>query len=274
MTSRMSSSSFAPAQNIQGVDAHEAFRLMSESLSRFVKLIESLAPEDWSKPTPCAEWDVHDIVAHQAGGYASGAGYRQMMRQYIRLPQKGQLPEDAINAFQVKQRKNNSPAELIAELKRVGPLAVQKWAYGFRAIKWVAFAHPIAGNLKIRDLMWITHSRDTWMHRLDICRATNRSFELSNAHDGRIVELVVRDVSNKLRRRLAGRAITLTLMGTAGGAWLIGDGEPAAGLQMDALRFNNFASGRLFYSEALEQAEINGDRALLNDTFKDLLILY
>jgi uncharacterized protein (TIGR03083 family) len=274
MTDAFSPSRIAPAETIPYPRAQEAYQLMTTALDRFLTLIESLGPEEWSKPTPCTAWDVHDMVAHQAGGYASGAGYGEMLRQYIRIPGRGQLPEDSINALQVGERKDKSPAELIAELKQVGPRAMHNWAYGFRAIKWITIPHPVGGMMSVRDLMWVTHSRDTWMHRLDICRATNRPFEQTRGHDGRINELVVRDVAKKLVTKLNGRAIQLALTGIAGGTWKIGQGNPDAEMEMDMLDFNIFVSGRYSYDEGLQRAHISGDVPLVERAFQDFLVLY
>lgn len=177
MTVAVSPSITVSAESIPYTNAAEAHQLMTTALERFLRLIGSLAPEDWRRPTPCTAWDVHDMVAHQAGGYASGASYGEMLRQYMRIPKAGQLPEDAINALQVGERADRSPAELIKELEQAGPRAIHNWAYGFRAVKWIRLPHPVGGMMSLRDLMWVTHSRDTWMHRLDICRATDRPFE-------------------------------------------------------------------------------------------------
>ena len=274
MTAAISPSITASAESIPYTDAGEAHRLMTIALERFLRLIESLTPEDWSRPTPCTAWDVHDMVAHQAGGYASGVSYGEMFRQYMRIPRAGQLPEDAINALQVGERKDKSPVELIAELKQAGPQAIHNWAYGFRLIKWIILPHPVGGMMSLRDLMWVTHSRDTWMHRLDICRATKRPFEQTPEHDGRIVELVVRDTARKLNRKINGRAITLTLRGMAGGTWTIGAGNPEADMEMDALDFNILVSGRFSYEEGLQRARISGDKQLVEQAFRDLLVLY
>lgn len=274
MKAILSNSHPAHAESIAYVNADEAHRLMSEALSRLLTLLESLAPEDWSKPTACTAWNVHDVVAHQAGGYASGVSYREMFRQYIRIPKRGQLPEDAINELQVGERTKMTSAELIAELKEVGPKAIHNWAYGFKVIKWIHAPHPVGGVMSLRYLMWVTHSRDTWMHRLDICRAANRPFEQTREHDGRIVELVVMDTAKKLSKRLNGRAITLALRGIAGGRWQIGGGNPAAEMEMDALDFNIFVSGRYSYEEGMQRARISGDKSLVENAFKDLLVLY
>lgn len=274
MNAVITDSTPARAESILYVNADEAHRLMTDALSRLLNLLESLAPDDWSKPTPCTEWDVHDLVSHQAGGYASGVSYREMFRQYSQIPPRGKLPEDAINALQVGERKNMTPAGLIAELKQTGGTAIHNWAYGFRAIKWIHIPHAVGGFMSLRYVMWIIHSRDTWMHRMDICRATNRPFVQTREHDGRIVELVVRDVAKKLNKRLNGRAITLVLTGIAGGAWKIGNGDPAAEMEMDALDFNIFISGRFSYEEGMKRSRITGDKSLIENAFKDLLVLY
>jgi uncharacterized protein (TIGR03083 family) len=274
MTVAISHSSFSYARAIPDTHADEAHQLLETAFERFMRLIESLDPEDWSKPTACTAWNVHDMVAHQAGGYASGTGYGEMFRQYSRIPKKGQLPEDAINDLQVGERAGMSPAELMAELRQVGAKAAHNWAYGFRAIKWIALPHPVGGIISLRQLMWVTHSRDTWMHRLDICRATGRDFEQTREHDGRINELVVLDVARKLDNRLGNRGIRLVLTGIAGGEWLLGNGEPEAELNMDALDFNIFVSGRFSYDEAMQRARISGNRELVETSFKGLLVLY
>ncbi|MFN8384653.1 MAG: maleylpyruvate isomerase family mycothiol-dependent enzyme [Anaerolineales bacterium] len=274
MNASISLSTIANAESISYTTADEAHRLLTTALSRFLNLIESLHADDWFKPTACTAWNVHDMVAHQAGGYASGTSYKEMIRQYTSKPKPGQLPEDAINDLQVGERADKTPAELIAELKQVGEVAARNWAYGFRAIKWIATPHPIGGLMPIRHLMWVIHSRDTWMHRLDICRAANRPFEQTREHDGRINELVVLDTAKKLNKKLNGQSITLSLAGIAGGTWQIGKGNPVAEMEMDALDFNIFVSGRFLYEEGMKRANISGDKSLVQNAFKDFLVLY
>ena len=262
------------AARIAYVTADEAHTLLRTALDRLLALIETLGPDDWKRPTACTAWNVRDMVAHQAGGYASGTGYREMLRQYSSLPKTGQLPEDAINELQLRERATATPAELIAELRRVGPAAIQNWAYGFRSIKPITVPHPVGGWLSVRHLMWVIHSRDTWMHRLDICLAAGRAFEQTPQHDGRIVALVMRDVDLRLRDRLGGRGIVFELSGVAGGMWKAGLGEAAATIAMDALDFNIYASRRSSYAEAREQARFSGDSALAERALRETLALY
>jgi uncharacterized protein (TIGR03083 family) len=262
------------AASIPYITPDEAHRLLEDEVNRLLALLETLASEDWKKPTACTLWNVRDIVAHQAGGYASGTGYRELFRQYLRVPKHGQLPEDAINEFQQAVRASKSPAELIAELRATGPAAIRNWAYGFRLFKPVAIPDPRAGWLSMRHLMLVVHSRDTWMHRLDICRATDRPFEQTREHDGRINELVVRDLARWLAPKLGQRAISLNLVGTIGGSWKIGNAAPSAAIRMDTLDFNIYASGRFTPDDATARAEFSGDSDLAARAFREFKVVY
>ena len=273
-TIQTSIQSIPNALNIPYVTADEAYRLLEHEFARFSQLLDKLTDDDWHKPTACTAWTVKDMLAHQAGGYASGSGYREMIRQYTSRPKPGQLPEDAINDLQVGERHDRSPAEIIAELRQVAPKAMQNWAYHFRLAKLITVPHPVSGTFSLRHLMWVIHSRDTWMHRLDICRATGNHFEQTPEHDGRIAALVMLDVARQLTKKLDGKSIVFELTGIAGGTWKVGLGPETARLRMDALDFNIFVSGRFSYEEGLSRAELAGDAELLKAVLKDLLILF
>jgi uncharacterized protein (TIGR03083 family) len=269
-----SSTTFEDAAGIQYTNADEAYHLMQVELERFLELVAELGPDDWGKPTVCTAWNVRDMLAHQAGGYASGTGYTEMIRQGSVRPKPGQLIEDAVNEYQLEQRRDKNPAELIEDLRQDGPTAAHKWAYQFRIAKLINLPHPIAGKLSFRHLMWVIHSRDTWMHRLDICRATAREFEQTREHDGRIAELIMLDVADVLGRKYHGPALVFDLTGIAGGVWKIGTGEVAASIQMDVLEFNIFASGRYSFEEARPMMTITGDVSAADEALKSLLVLY
>jgi hypothetical protein len=73
-------------------------------------------------------------------------------------------------------------------------------------------------------------TRDSWMHRLDISRATGTPMVITADHDGRLVADVVAEWG-----RRHGQAFSLTLTGPAGGQWQSGrEGER---LELDALDF-------------------------------------
>ncbi len=257
------------------VTSDEAERLGREELRRLLELVESLDEQDWHRPTACTLWSVRDMLAHQAGAYASGTGYRELVHQYMAaIPMLGGMSEDAVNRRQLADRADRSPAELIAELRETGDRAVANWAHRFRFFKLFGIPHPGPGWLSMRHLMLVIHSRDTWIHRLDICRATGRPFRQTAAHDGRIVALVVRDLAGSLARTLGGQAMALELTGPAGGAWRVGRGVPAATVRMDAVDFNIYASGRFTHDEAVGRATFTGDAELTQRAFRHFAVLY
>jgi hypothetical protein len=48
---------------------------------------------------------------------------------------------------------------------------------------------PLLGMVPLGYLTDLISTRDMWMHRLDICRATGREMVLTSRHNGRITAL-------------------------------------------------------------------------------------
>jgi hypothetical protein len=67
-------------------------------------------------------------------------------------------------------------------------------------------------------------TRDPWMHRIDISRATGALPVLTPEHDGVLVDDVVRKWAQR-----HGQPFVLNLAGPAGGSWTIGKGAEIAG---------------------------------------------
>jgi hypothetical protein len=86
-------------------------------------------------------------------------------------------------------------------------------------------------------LLGIIHTRDPWMHRIDICRATGREITLTPEHDGRIVCDVVREWCPR-----HGTPLNLHLAGPAGGEFVFAGG--GRDLTADAVDFCRVLSGR------------------------------
>ena len=80
-------------------------------------------------------------------------------------------------------------------------------------------------------------TRDTWMHRVDIARATGRSMVVTADHDGVLVADVVEEWADR-----HGLPFTLHLEGPAGGTWSRGSGGPE--YRLDAVEFCRILSGR------------------------------
>jgi uncharacterized protein (TIGR03083 family) len=279
----------------------EAGMMARVELERFIALLETLSADDWLKPTYCTLWNVHQMVSHQAGAYAGYASPVEYKRQWNPppKPKQGQMVIDAVNNLQVADPAQATPAELIAELREVGPKAIAKrqsmpafirglrfdfesFLYAWRpldrmrALRWpygptfVSFSHSeqaMRGLMRLDYITDLIYTRDTWMHRMDICLATGRAMVLTDDHDGRMMALVMRDLAEQLKAVLNGKTIVYDIPGPGGGCWKIGPASiPAATIQMDLLYFNVLASARMTPDEARAQrlVSISGDVEVAN----------
>ncbi|HEY6542022.1 MAG TPA: maleylpyruvate isomerase family mycothiol-dependent enzyme [Ktedonobacteraceae bacterium] len=246
-------------------------------LERFLAVVTSLSGDDWEKPTACTLWNVRQIVAHVTGACASYAHWSEFKRQgnsKVQRPYRasGLSFLDSMNQIQVDDRASATSAALIDELQRVGPRAIATRA----RLPWLLRAlrvplPALGGIIPIGYLTDLIYTRDMWMHRIDLCRATGREMAMTSGHDGRIVALVMRDLEKKLASKLRTTSIVYHLSGSIGSVWQLGAKvSPAATLQLDVLNFNLLASGRLTADEAYTHASIEGDsilaRQVLNDT--------
>ena len=211
-----------------------------EEYRRWDALLADLGEGDWGRPTDCPEWDVRQVVSHLVGAAEGAAGVRELVRQQRlgRRLRPGGPTVDAMNALQVHERAGTPPDRLRRDLRDAGARAVRSRARipaPVRALP-VPFGEPI-GTRRLGYLTDRIYTRDAWMHRVDVSRATGRSLTLTGPHDGRIVADVVSEWASLHRR-----PFTLDLTGPAGGTWSRGDGGPH--LERDAVEFCRALSGR------------------------------
>lgn len=259
------SPSLTNAASIPSLTHPEATEMAVFELERFLILVESLAPADWEQPTACLLWNVRQIVSHATGAAASYAHWSQFKRQYSPFVQRpyrqvGFSLLDAINQIQVDDRSSATPTDLLAELHEVGPRAIATRKRLPAIVRAIRLPLPLLGVVPLGYLTDLIYTRDMWMHRLDICRATGREMVQTSQHDGRITALVVRDLARKLTPKLAGQAVVYELTGTSGGCWSLGENaSPRATITMDVLDFHLLASGRLPAQEISSHASFSGD---------------
>jgi uncharacterized protein (TIGR03083 family) len=255
----------AEADRIPPLSHPEAAAMATVELECFLTLAESLAPTDWDQPTLCPLWNVRQVVAHVTGAAASYARWSEFRRQlspFVQRPywQAGFSLPDALNQIQVDDRHTATLADLLAELREVGPRAIATRKRLPAVLRAVRLPLPLLGVAPLGYLTDLIYTRDMWMHRLDLCRATGREMVQTPQHDGRITALVVRDLARKLTPKLAGQAVVYELTGIAGGCWHLGaHASPGARITMDALDFHLKASGRLSAQELAAHAACSGD---------------
>ncbi|MEO8973354.1 MAG: hypothetical protein ABI406_17345 [Ktedonobacteraceae bacterium] len=181
-----------------------------------------------------------------------------------------------MNQIQVDDRAGATPAALIDELRIVGPRAI---ATRKRLPVWLRVLRvPVPGLDGIVPIGYLTdliYTRDMWMHRLDLCRATQREMVMTPEHDGRMAALVMRDLAKKLAATMRTTSCAYHLSGSVGGTWQIGTQvPPATTIHLDVLDFNLLASGRLSPEEAWSHATIEGDSTLAHQVLNHTNVPY
>lgn len=221
----------------------EAMSLAAFEYDQFVALLRQLTLDDWSCPTECTLWDVKALVAHNLGNMEANASFPQMVHQ-LRVATKrakatGNLMIDEMTALQVGERDHLTGSELVSRVEGV----VHKALKGRRKLpgpmrRWVRVpAPPPLLSIRLGYLVDNIYTRDVWMHRVDISRATGREMVLQSGHDGRVVSTIVCDWASQ-----HGQSYDLVLEGPAGGVFRRGgDGEHH---RLDAVEFCRIVSGR------------------------------
>jgi uncharacterized protein (TIGR03083 family) len=148
---------------------------------------------------------------------------------------------DSMTAMQVADTAHLSHDELIARVEQFGPKAARWRAKAPALFRRMPMKQPVGGEVETWRMGYLLDTiltRDPWMHRVDIARATGREVVLTADHDGRIVADVVAEWA-----RRHGQPFTLVLSGPAGGEFVAGDGG-AENIAIDAIEFCRILSGR------------------------------
>jgi uncharacterized protein (TIGR03083 family) len=221
----------------------EAMQLATAEYDRLLALVDDLGAEDWSRPTDCVGWDVKAVLGHILGALELQADPQERARQLTAAAEvaanTGVLRLDAMTALQVREHDGLAPDQLRHALHEAAPRALAARRGTTEAVRDAPYDPQLPGESgwTFGYLSDVIHTRDPWIHRVDICRAVGRGPELSSAHDGRIVADVVADWA-----RRHGQPFTLTLSGPAGGAYVSAQGGDD--LELDAVEFCRILSGR------------------------------
>lgn len=231
-------------EDVAPIDHREGMELAETEYERFTEMLQLLQAGDWSKQTVCTDWNVRQLVAHVVGFAESNASFRVfvdgMRRGKKRAAEKGYDHFiHGMNEVQVGEREHLTPGELVSRWAEIWPKALRgrkRFPPLMRPIP-VDFGPPIGKKPMGSYLMDVVFTRDTWMHRIDICRAAGLDPVLTAAHDGRLIEDMVAEWA-----RVHGIAFTLHLEGPAGGTFVSGsDGDE---LTLDAVEWIWILSGR------------------------------
>ncbi|MDQ6856933.1 MAG: maleylpyruvate isomerase family mycothiol-dependent enzyme [Candidatus Dormibacteraeota bacterium] len=236
-------SSALPVEAIAPLEHDEAMALASAEYDRLLAVVDDLSDEQWSLPTDCAGWDIKAMVGHIVGMLELQADAEERTRQIsaaaAAVAESGGLRLDALTALQVSEHAALSTDQLRQALHEATPRGLAARRAIPKAVRDAPYDPQLPGETAwtMGYLFDIVHTRDPWIHRIDIARAVGREPQLIPDHDGRIVGDVVADWG----RRHA-QPFTLNLTGPAGGTYVAGrDGEH---LNLDAVEFCRILSGR------------------------------
>ena len=221
-----------------------AMTLAATEYARTATLFESLTPGQWALPTDCPGWDVRAVAGHVLGMMQMTATLPALARQQMAAQkgskQTGTVMIDVLTALQVAENADLSPAQVVTAMRATGPKAARLR----RKMPALVRSRTMPGAMTVGDaqerwtlgfLFDIILTRDPFMHRLDISRATRIPVQATAAHEGVIVDDIVREWAARHCR-----PYTLSLSGPAGGTWG-GEGEH---ITMDAFDFCRTVSGR------------------------------
>jgi uncharacterized protein (TIGR03083 family) len=221
----------------------EAMALATAETAAMVALLRSLTDDDWATPTDCPDWDVRAVAGHVLGmveGFTGLWRMASMFRAGAKVKDDGLLI-DGVTAMQVAKNAHLTPGEVVDRLAAAGPRQA-RWRCNRPLLRRISMKQPYpdADTVETWSMGYLFEqilTRDTWMHRVDVSRATGRTLALTPEHDGRIVADVVAEWA-----RRHGRPFTLQLTGPAGGTYTGGTGGEE--LTCDAVEFCRILSGR------------------------------
>lgn len=228
------------------LERRTAMRLAAEEYRRFAETLAGLDADDWTAATDCPAWDVRALASHVVGMAEMPAGIREGARQQRQAGRDAEAHGlefiDALTALQVRERDAMTPDQLVAAMRDVAPRAARgrRWTPSLMRRRPMPEPQEVNGRRETWTLGFLVDvvlTRDTWMHRVDVSRATGREMRLAPEHDGVLVADVVAEWADR-----HGQPYRLTLTGPAGGTWYAGSGGPA--IEVDAVEFCRTLSGR------------------------------
>jgi uncharacterized protein (TIGR03083 family) len=216
-----------------------ATRLADTEYERVADQLAPLSPGQWTSPTDCPDWDVRAMAGHMLGMIQMIASTPEMIRQQLgakrRAKRDGSVMIDALTALQVEKNASLTTDELVEQVRRLAPKAVKARRRAPGLIR--------RQTMPDQDEWWtmgylfdVILTRDPFLHRVDIARATGVPMVATAEHEGTIINDAVAEWADR-----HGAAYDLTLTGPAGGHWQHGEGDH---ITMDALEFCRALTGR------------------------------
>lgn len=242
------SSTTHDVQDVPRIRHREAMGIAAVENARLGELLAALDAAAWTLPTDCTGWDVRALVVHLVASAEAQASPVEFLRQ-VRAgrPLTAQIGGshwvDGLNEAQLRARADLPAAALPARWADTSAAALtsrRRMPAPVRALPLLPLGEALGTDLgwkPVGYLFGIGFTRDVWMHRVDLSRATGRPLVLTAGHDGRIVADIVAEWAT-----LHSDPFTLRLSGPAGGMFRRGPSGEV--VEIDAVEYCRVLSGR------------------------------
>jgi uncharacterized protein (TIGR03083 family) len=219
----------------------EAMTLARTDVRKLIAELKALSVSDWSKATDCDRWTVKDVVAHLIGMGNDLQSLRTMFAAQKAgksvAKELGIANFDGFTEWQVRRSSHLTPDQTIAAYEEASARLLRRRDSANPLVRQIRFPQPPFGLWSYGYMMDDILTRDTWMHRADIAKATGKPMDLTADHDGRFVANIVAELAKRWKK-----PFTVELSGPAGGTYTHGSGGQT--FSMDAVELCRILSGR------------------------------
>jgi uncharacterized protein (TIGR03083 family) len=227
-------------KDVPKVPHAEAIALGASQNEAMLAELRALEPADWETVTDCTPWTVRDVAAHLSAWAEAILSPSEFLRQRtaaMKVRKDCDNSVDAQNAVQVETRKDVPPEELIRRLEDLFPRFLKLRDRLGVVLRPVPAWNGLLGFYSLGYLTETIFTRDVFMHRADISKATGKEMSLG-VNERRIVMDCVREWE-----RASKADATLHLSGGAGGDLIVGSGGRVT-ISGDAIDFTRVLAGR------------------------------
>ncbi len=222
----------------------QACAMAEAEYAALLGMLGNLDEAQWGAVTECAPWTVRDLVAHLTGAAEEAVRLRVQLRHLREARRQIGSADfvDVLNAQQLADRVDADSTELLAELADLAKRAPRARMRTPRFVRRRPLPPEAGGQAgdTMAYLIDVIYTRDLWMHRIDIARATGCELTPSGAEQT-IVEQILRD----LDRGWSHAPLNLGLSGRVRGTWTIGGAAAdAPSVAVDTLAACRLWSGR------------------------------
>lgn len=253
--------------------------LFPEVLEALLALLGDLSPEDWKRPTVCAQWSVKDIALHLLGGDVGLLSRKRDGHLFSGAPEKSWEELVALinrlNDTWVQAARRLSP-RLLCDLLRFTGMQVCEY---FKSLDPYALGDPVDWAGPGPAPVWLDLAREyteRWHHQQQIRDAVGRPGLKEPRFFSPVLDAFVRALPQTYRQVQAdeGTTIALTVTGDSGGRWAVRRGKgrwalyagaperPQAGVTLDEdVAWRLFTRG-LTRAQAAARVTLLGDRVL------------